>query len=518
MTPDATPEALRWRDELAQAGFSDDGVQLRGPVVWQHPQQGDTTARVEIEAADFPYAPPQVRVLDPGTPLELTFHIDRAKEGRSRGNLCLWDDTWSADTAPWLSAKKLIARVAAWLRDSALGWPDDRDCDLERYLPREDTLVLYDADTVLSGLARAQVAKNGAVRVGALPPGPAVGARQPAGQRKRKTAGRPPNDLGWVWVCDIDAVDSPIRSWGELLVLLGADADRVKHEAEVKRLQWMLVQYSRGEASGVLALHLHVSGSDVEIRSCEAADTSVASRTLRAGPGAAALADVRVAIVGCGAVGSFLADLLFRSGLRHLDLRDHETLRPGNVVRHLAGLEEVGLLKVEAVRRSLAKIDPDTATVEIDPSGVWTLEQAVAVLEDHDLVVDATGSARTSSLLSNAAELTEKVVVSACVQREGGVARVDRMPLRACETYLPPLTRIDDNDHHPRERGCGSPVSLTPPGAVVAAAELACRVVVDELSGARSLPASLADVRAVQPEAPFDHLGLVAAGVAAGAG
>ena len=510
MTQATRAEALAWREELAAAGFSDDGVRLRGPVVWLHPKEGRTTARIELEAEEFPFAPPQVRVLDPGTPLELTFHIDRTKEGQAQGNLCLWEDTWSVDAAPWLRSVSVLDRVAGWLRDSALGWPNDRVCDLERYLPREDTLVLYDSDTALPGLARAQPAKNGAVRVGALPSGSAAEARQPADQRKRKRAGRPPADLGWAWVCDVGAVDAPIKSWGGVVPLLGPDADRVKQEATVKRIQWMLVRYSRNGASSVLALRLNVSGSDVEIRSCEAADTSVATRTLRAGAGSAALAHVRVAIVGCGAVGSFVADLLFRSGLRHLDLRDHETLRPGNVVRHLAGMDEVGLSKVEAVRRSLAKVDPDTTTVKIDPSAMWTLEQAVALLERHDLVVDATGSARATSLLSSAAELTNRVVVSACVQRDGGIARVDRMPPRAAETYLPALTRIDDDDQ-PRERGCGSPVSLTPPGAVVAAAELACRVVVDEVSGARSLPASVADVRTVQDEAPFDRLGLVVA-------
>jgi len=518
MTLTEGPEALLWRENLVEAGFSDDGAHLRGPVTWEHPQGGLITARVEMEAENFPFAPPQVRILDPGVPLDFTFHVDRPAPRHTLGNLCLWEDSWSADVAPWLEAQTVLDRVAHWLRRTALGWPGDRACDLERYLPREDTLVLYDSAVPLTGLARAKKDGNGAVSVVARSSGPPPGAHQPKDRRRPKRAGKPPEDIGWVWVCDVGAVDAPVRSWSDVLALLGADADKVEHEVELTRTRWMLIHYSRGGVPGVLALHLsYTSAAGVEVRSCEAADTSVETRMLRAGASAGDLADVRVAIVGCGAIGSFVADMLFRSGLRHLDLRDHETLRPGNVVRHVAGLDEVGRPKVEAVRRALCRIDPNTSTVSVHASGVWTLDQAVALLQRHDLVVDATGSARATSLLSSAAELTDQVVVSACVQRDGDVVRVDRMPLRSSETYLPPLTR-DDDDNQPRERGCGSPVSLTPPGAVLAAAELACRVIIDEVSGSRSLPGSLADVRQPQPEAPFDRLGLVSTRTTPGSG
>ncbi|WP_375432785.1 hypothetical protein [uncultured Friedmanniella sp.] len=78
-------------------------------------------------------------------PLDLTFHVDRPAPGQILGNLCLWEDSWSADVAPWLEAQTVLDRIAHWLRRTALGWPGDRACDLERYLPRKDTLVLYDS-------------------------------------------------------------------------------------------------------------------------------------------------------------------------------------------------------------------------------------------------------------------------------------------------------------------------------------------------------------------------------------
>jgi molybdopterin/thiamine biosynthesis adenylyltransferase len=246
----------------------------------------------------------------------------------------------------------------------------------------------------------------------------------------------------------------------------------------------------------------------MELAACESADTSAATRGMRAGPAAPALAEVKIAVVGCGAIGSFAADLLFRAGVRKLTLMDGERLRPGNVVRHLAGAWQVGRPKTEAVRACLADVDPDVSAVRTrGPLSV--LEDAVKLVQDHQVVLDATGSARTSSLLATAAgPASGHTVVSVCVQRAGDVLRVDRMPLRRGEAHLPALPLHDDATDL-RERGCGSPVSPTPPGAVVAAAELAHRVVIDHATHTCLLPATIAEVRSPQPEPPYHRIGQV---------
>jgi hypothetical protein len=127
-------------------------------------------------------------------------------------------------------------------------------------------------------------------------------------------------------------------------------------------------------------------------------------------------------------------------------------------------------------------------------------------------VLDATGNARASSLLAIAAQIVGPglghVVVSTCVQRDGDVLRADRLPLRGGERYLPALPLLDDSAYE-RERGCGSPISPTPPGAVIAAADLACEVVIDEATRSCSLPATIAKVRRAQPEPPFDKVGRI---------
>ncbi|MFB8125943.1 ThiF family adenylyltransferase [Streptomyces bacillaris] len=502
-------QADRLRDELVGLGFADDGVRLRGPLAWTHPTEGIVVARVEIELDQrFPFAPPQVRVLDPGIMLEITFHIDRPTHPGAAGNLCLWEDTWPVDEAPWIDPDRLLERIADWLEQTAAGWPDDDVCDLERYLePDFDTFVLYDAES-LTGLVGSAVCTWGERTRGTV-----VVAN--TAHRIKARPGRPGRnrkDRRLAWVDDLGEVRTPVRRWRDIEESLSVRAATIARHIALGAVNLLLLRYQRGMQHSVLALHVRQTADGIEVRACESADKGVRTRQLRAGAAVSELAEAKIAIVGCGAVGSFTAAQLFRSGARHLTLIDHERLRPGNVVRHLAGLGQVGHQKADAVRDCLASIDPAVGSVHSLTGMVTTAEEAAELLRHHRVVVDATGSARASSLLVQAAAGvgpdTGHVVISACVQREGDIARVDRLPPRSGDSYLPPLSPVEDSDQL-REYGCGSPVSRTPPGAVIDAADLACQVVIDEVTEARELPASLANVRRAQPEPPYTRIGLV---------
>lgn len=489
----------RWREELVALGFSDDGQQLCGRVWWALSGGGQATARVEITLPpDFPFLPPRVIILDAGAPFQATFHVDRG------GVLCLWEDEWSVDDAPWRDPQVLLARVADWMEHTAAGWPGDVSCDLERYLGHDPTsFVLYDA---------AALVFDTPVRTTA---GPTPGTVTVTAERRRlRDLGsdrRRRKDRRLAWVADIGSVVRPLRDWSDVATTLGARAAEVERLISFGAVDLLLLRYTHGNVPGALALRVRPLAGRVDVLACESADTSAATRALRAGPAATRLADVRVAVVGCGGIGSFAADLLFRSGIRHLNLVDGERLRPGNVVRHLAGIDHLGRLKTEAVRACLASVDPDISTV-LTMGPLLDLDGAVALVRGHHVVLDATGSARASSLLATAADRAGRgmghAVVSVCVQRDGGVLRVDRMPLRRGEAYLSPLPLLDSTTHL-RERGCGSSVSPTPPPAVVAAAELAFRVVLDEATHECALPATIADVRQAQLEPPYHQVGLV---------
>ena len=63
-------------------------------------------------------------------------------------------------------------------------------------------------------------------------------------------------------------------------------------------------------------------------------------------------------IIGCGSVGSLVAMELARAGVEKYVLCDADTLEYHNVCRHQCGIEDVGDLKVNALKRKLLNINP----------------------------------------------------------------------------------------------------------------------------------------------------------------
>jgi hypothetical protein len=492
-----------FRAALGGLGFADDGELLRGPVPWRHPDGRQLTATVDVRLDDrFPFAPPMVQVVDPGAGLELTFHRE------PNGMLCLWGSDEPVEAAPWRDPDRLRQRIGGWLAQTAPGWPGDQDCDLERYLPRDDRMVLYEREGLagVTGCVRTSINRQaGTVTVTAE-----RGRPWPSPPKAKR--GQPRRNQHLAWVADIGEPVRPIWDWDGLVAVLSSDGARFDQLVRLRAVEFVLLHYRRYGPPGALALALDLRrpSADPVVRACESADTSIAARTLRAGPTAEELADRPVAIVGLGAVGSFLADSLYRSGLRRLTLVDPERLRPGNLIRHLAGDAFVGHPKVEAVKIQLSALGLDVTRVTCKATRIAMPAEAIDLLAEHELVVDATADARTTALLRWAAEQTGHPMVSVCLQREGVIARADRFPLGDGEQHLAPVPSLL-GPALPRERGCGDPVSLTPPVAVRAAAELGCRLALDQLRDDRRLPATLLDVLVAQDDPPYDRLGLLTA-------
>jgi molybdopterin/thiamine biosynthesis adenylyltransferase len=67
----------------------------------------------------------------------------------------------------------------------------------------------------------------------------------------------------------------------------------------------------------------------------------------------------RLHIIGCGSVGSTLAELLVRFGLTNLTLYDFDKVEPHNLANQLFTQKHVGMPKVEALAGMLAEINPE---------------------------------------------------------------------------------------------------------------------------------------------------------------
>lgn len=106
-------------------------------------------------------------------------------------------------------------------------------------------------------------------------------------------------------------------------------------------------------------------------------------------PGRPTLAGKRIALVGCGTIGGFLADLLVKAGAGlnggELWLIDPDILMPHNVGRHRLGLNYALLKKATGLKRELALGAP-TANLRDFPVRAEEVD-----LSRVDLVINATG-------------------------------------------------------------------------------------------------------------------------------
>lgn len=109
----------------------------------------------------------------------------------------------------------------------------------------------------------------------------------------------------------------------------------------------------------------------------------------------------RIALIGCGTIGSHLAKFFVQNGAGHegggLLLVDDQSFEPGNVGRHYLGTACVGEWKAEALKRELQRhfAEAHIRAVRADAVGLS------ASLASYELVVDATGEEGVSLALNH---------------------------------------------------------------------------------------------------------------------
>ena len=134
------------------------------------------------------------------------------------------------------------------------------------------------------------------------------------------------------------------------------------------------------------------------------------------------LAEKRIAVGGVGGVGSWCAEALLRSGVRHLLLIDDDIVVPSNLNRQCEALEStLGRVKVEAMKERLLSID-SSAEIEARRERF----EPGSPLPEADLVIDAIDSVASKAALILAA--TEKGVP--IVSSMGAALRMDPTKVR----------------------------------------------------------------------------------------
>jgi len=134
----------------------------------------------------------------------------------------------------------------------------------------------------------------------------------------------------------------------------------------------------------------------------------------------------KVTLVGCGALGTHLAQHLVRAGVGRLRICDRDFVELNNLQRQVLFDEQdvrSNLPKAAAAAAKLARVNGEVAVeprvVDVNPSNVESL------VADADLVLDGTDNFETRFLLNDACvKLKKPWVYGGCVGADGMVLAV----------------------------------------------------------------------------------------------
>lgn len=120
--------------------------------------------------------------------------------------------------------------------------------------------------------------------------------------------------------------------------------------------------------------------------------------------GQARLARARVAIVGCGALGSSQAELLTRAGVGALRLIDRDVVEPSNLQRQTLYTEADAAAALPKAAAAAARLGQINSAVEIEPQVAdLTPGACAALLEGCDLILDGSDNLEARYLINDLA-------------------------------------------------------------------------------------------------------------------
>jgi tRNA A37 threonylcarbamoyladenosine dehydratase len=143
------------------------------------------------------------------------------------------------------------------------------------------------------------------------------------------------------------------------------------------------------------------------------------------------IAGTRVIIFGIGGVGSWCAESLVRSGIRHLTIVDSDRVCITNINRQLmATVNTVGEVKVEALKKRLLEINPAAGIDALQM--IYSKETSESfALDSYDYIIDAIDSLEHKVHLIQTATRTRAVFFSSM----GAALKMDPAKIQVAEFW-----------------------------------------------------------------------------------
>ena len=181
------------------------------------------------------------------------------------------------------------------------------------------------------------------------------------------------------------------------------------------------------------------------------------ARLLLGDEGMERIAAKRILLFGVGGVGSWCAESLVRSGVRHLTIVDADTVNITNVNRQLmATTRTVGKVKVEALKERLLEINPEADITPVQK--LFTAENAADFqLGGFDYIIDCIDSLKDKTALIELASHSPAALFSSM----GAALKIDPTRIRVAEfwdVHGDPLARAIRKKIRKEGRKTGKPI------------------------------------------------------------
>lgn len=148
------------------------------------------------------------------------------------------------------------------------------------------------------------------------------------------------------------------------------------------------------------------------------------------------LLDSKVLIIGAGGLGSPAAIYLAAAGVGTLGIVDGDRVDLSNLHRQVMHFShDIGRPKTQSAQRTLEDINPDVSVIPFQT--VLTSENALAVLDAFDVIVNGSDNFPTRYLVNDASVMLGKPMVDASILKWEGQATVF-LPGRGCYRCLFP--------------------------------------------------------------------------------